>query len=352
MSFIERRGYYKALFFAVLLVVIVLGVFVSTLGAADISFITAVKILIRNIPVIGESLIRQETSSNYETIIMNIRLPRILLSAVIGMGLSVVGAAFQGMFRNPMADPYIVGVSSGAALGASLAIVFGTKFIFGTFLSVQFAAFTGAIVTVVCVYQIARVGTRVPSVTLLLAGVAVSSMASAVISVLMIFNRDQADSIIFWTMGSVSAARWEQLGYLVPVVLSGTLIIMVFSKDLNLMMAGDDTAHNLGVEIDKSKRILLMVSSLMIAFIVSSSGIIGFVGLIVPHAIRLMLGPDHRVLIPFSALGGAVFMMICDTIARTLLAPMEIPVGAITALFGAPYFIFLLNKTKKRGTSS
>lgn len=352
MSFIERRGFYRSLFFAVLFVVIVLGIFVSTLGAADISFITAVKILIRNIPVFGEALVEEETLSNYETIMMNIRLPRIILSAVIGMGLSVVGAAFQGMFKNPMADPYIVGVSSGAALGASLAIVFGGASVFGAFLSVQFAAFTGAVLTVVCVYQIARVGTRIPSVTLLLAGVAVSSMASAVISVLMIFNRDQADSIIFWTMGSVSAARWEQVGYLLPVVLAGTMIIMIFAKDLNLMMAGDDTAHNLGVEIDKAKRILLMVSSLMIAFIVSSSGIIGFVGLIVPHAVRLLLGPDHRVLIPFSALGGAVFMIICDTIARTLLAPMEIPVGAITALFGAPYFIFLLNKTKRRGTSS
>ncbi len=339
MSFIERRGFYRSLFFAVLFVVIVLGVFVSTQGAADISFITAVKILIRNIPVFGEAFVKEETLSNHETIMMNIRLPRIILSAVIGMGLSVVGAAFQGMFKNPMADPYIVGVSSGAALGASLAIVFGGASVFG------------AILTVVCVYQIARVGTRIPSVTLLLAGVAVSSMASAVISVLMIFNRDQADSIIFWTMGSVSAARWEQVGYLLPVVLTGTMIIMIFAKDLNLMMAGDDTAHNLGVEIDKTKRILLMVSSLMIAFIVSSSGIIGFVGLIVPHAVRLLLGPDHRVLIPFSALGGAVFMILCDTIARTLLAPMEIPVGAITALFGAPYFIFLLNRTKKRGTS-
>ena len=352
MSFIERRGFYRSLFFAALLAVTVLGVFVSTLGAADISFVTAVRILIRNIPVFGETLVKQEALSNYETIMMNIRLPRIILSAVIGMGLSVVGAAFQGMFKNPMADPYIVGVSSGAALGASLAIVFGGGFVFGSFLSVQFAAFAGAILTVLCVYQIARVGTRIPSVTLLLAGVAVSPMASAVISVLMIFNRDQADSIIFWTMGSVSAARWEQVGYLLPVVLAGTMIIMIFAKDLNLMMAGDDTAHNLGVEIDKSKRILLMVSSLMIAFIVSSSGIIGFVGLIVPHAVRLLLGPDHRVLIPFSALGGAVFMIICDTIARTLLAPMEIPVGAITALFGAPYFIFLLNKTKKRGTAS
>ncbi len=216
----------------------------------------------------------------------------------------------------------------------------------------QFAAFLGAIITVVCVYQIARVGTRVPSVTLLLAGVAVSSMASAVISVLMIFNRDQADTIIFWTMGSVSAARWGQVSYLLPVVIIGTLIIIIYAKDLNLMMAGDDTAHNLGVEIDRSKRVLLIVSSMMIAFIVSSSGVIGFVGLIVPHAIRLLLGPDHRVLIPFSALGGAIFMIICDTIARTILAPMEIPVGAITALFGAPYFVFLLNKTKKRGTSS
>lgn len=349
MSFFERRGFYKSLFFFLSLGIIVLGIFVSTLGAADISFVDALKILAQRLPLIGEKIIGEESLKSHITIVLNIRLPRIILSAVIGMGLSVVGAAFQGIFKNPMADPYVIGVSSGAALGASLAIVFGSRLIFGFFPSVQFVAFIGAVLTVLCVYEIAKVGSKVPTVTLLLAGVAVSAMASAAISVLMIFNKDQAESIIFWTMGSVSAARWGQIGYLLPVVLIGTLIIMAYSRDLNLMMNGDETAQSLGVEIEKTKKILLVVSSLMIAFIVSSSGIIGFVGLIVPHAVRLLLGADYRVLIPFSALGGAIFMILSDTLARTLLAPMEIPVGAITALFGAPYFIFLLNKTKRKG---
>lgn len=351
MSFIERKGFYRSLFFLFLLGLVLLGIFVSTLGAADISFIDALAILIKKVPIIGELIINEDGVKTHEIIMLNIRLPRVILSAVIGMGLSVVGAAFQGMFKNPMADPYIIGVSSGAALGASIAITLGGQGILSSFMSVQFMAFLGAIITVICVYEIAKVGTKIPSVTLLLAGVAVSAMASAMISVLMIFNRDQADSIIFWTMGSVAASRWAQIVYLLPVVSLGTLIIMFYAKDLNLMMAGDETAHNLGVEIETTKKVLLIVSSLMIAFIVSSSGIIGFVGLIVPHGVRLLLGPDHRVLIPFSALGGALFMILSDTIARTLLAPMEIPVGAITALFGAPYFIFLLRRTKVRGIS-
>lgn len=351
MSYFERRGFYRSLFFLILSGIIVLGIFVSTLGAAEISFMDALQILLRKVPVIGRKITEGEVTKSFETIIYNIRLPRIILSAVIGMGLSVVGAAFQGLFKNPMADPYVIGVSSGAALGASVAIVFGGRFILGIFPTVQVSAFIGAILTVLCVYEIAKVGGRVPAVTLLLAGVAVSAMASAMISLLMIFNRDQADSIIFWTMGSVSAARWDQVAYLFPLVSIGTMIIMFYSRDLNLMMTGEETAQNLGVEIEKTKKILLLVSSLMIAFIVSSSGIIGFVGLIVPHAVRLLLGPDHRVLIPFSALGGAVFMILSDTLARTLLAPMEIPVGAITALFGAPYFLFLLHKTKLRGTA-
>lgn len=325
-------------------------IFASTMGAADISFMDALSILMRKLPVAGE-LIREEGLKTHEVIMLNIRLPRVILSAVIGMGLSVVGAAFQGMFKNPMADPYVIGVSSGAALGASIAITIGGVFLAGPFPSVQLMAFLGAILTVVCVYEIAKVGTKIPAVTLLLAGVAISAMASAMISILMIFNRDQADSIIFWTMGSVAAARWGQILYLLPVVGMGTLIILFYARDLNLMMAGDDTAHNLGVDIEKTKKVLLVVSSLMIAFIVSSSGIIGFVGLIVPHGIRLLLGPDHRVLIPFSAIGGAVFMIVSDTLARTVLAPMEIPVGAVTALFGAPYFIYLLRRTKLRGIS-
>ena len=350
MSFIERRGFYRSLFFLLLLGLLMLMIFASTLGAADISFIDALLILMRKLPVAGD-LIQEEGLKTHEVIMLNIRLPRVILSAVIGMGLSVVGAAFQGMFKNPMADPYVIGVSSGAALGASIAITIGGAFLSGPFPSVQLMAFLGAILTVVCVYEIAKVGTKLPAVTLLLAGVAVSAMASAMISILMIFNRDQADSIIFWTMGSVAAARWGQILYLLPIVGMGTLIILFYARDLNLMMAGDDTAHNLGVDIEKTKKVLLVVSSLMIAFIVSSSGIIGFVGLIVPHGIRLILGPDHRVLIPFSALGGAVFMIVSDTLARTVLAPMEIPVGAVTALFGAPYFIYLLRRTKLRGIS-
>ncbi|WP_353893891.1 iron chelate uptake ABC transporter family permease subunit [Proteinivorax hydrogeniformans] len=348
MSFIEKIKYYKTLFFGALIVLFLLAVYVSTLGVANISFGESLKIIIERVPLLDRYFFDESIPDTYRTIIWQIRLPRIFLAGLVGMSLSVVGATFQGMFKNPMADPYVVGVSSGAALGATIAIVIGVeRTVLGLGL-INLLAFCGAGGTVLMVYNIARVGNKVPIVTLLLAGIAVSAMLSSVISVMMIFNRDKIESIVFWVMGSVAAASWQHVFTLLPVALIGTAIIFFYAKDLNLIMVGDDSAKSLGVDIEKTKKVLLVLSSIIIAFAVSVSGIIGFVGLIIPHGIRMLVGPDHRVLIPFSALGGAIFLILSDTIARIAIPPTEIPVGAVTAIFGSPYFIYLLYRTKKK----
>ncbi|MFY9178035.1 MAG: iron chelate uptake ABC transporter family permease subunit [Caldicoprobacterales bacterium] len=348
MGFIKKKRIYKyflILAFIVLAFVITIS---STMGVADISFIDSLRIMVSRIPLLGSLIDSESIRQSHYYIVSNVRLPRILLSALIGVGLSIVGSTFQSMFRNPMADPYVLGISSGASAGATIAIVFGLGGIVGGLSIITLFAFLGAILTVVIVYNIARVGTRVTSLGLILAGIAVGLFLSSMVSLLMFFNRDDIEKIVMWIMGSVSAATWNRVGILAPVVILGSVIIMAYARDLNAMSIGDETAKSLGIEVEKVKKILLTVSSLIVASCVSTSGVIGFVGLIVPHTIRLIVGSDQRAVLPFSAVTGAIFMVVCDTLARNLIPPSEIPVGAITSLFGAPFFIFMLYKNKKK----
>lgn len=347
MVYMEKKGYYKTLFYLSAALLFVLMVFSSTIGVADISFREAIRIVLSKIPLVG-GLVSSTEDSTHRLIVLNIRLPRIMLAACVGTGLSTVGAAMQGMFKNPMADPGVLGISTGAALGATLAMVTGIQKQVWAIGAVAAAAFAGALLTAFLVYGIARVGNRVPTVTLLLSGVAVSFLFSAAITIIMLFNREQIENIVLWMMGSVSAASWQQVLVIMPVVLSGVIITASFSRSLNIMSTGDDTAKSLGVEVENVKKILLAVSSVLVGACVAVSGIIGFVGLVIPHIVRLMLGSDHRVVFPFSVVGGAAFMVICDTLARSLIPPAEMPVGAITSLFGAPFFIFLLLKSKRK----
>lgn len=347
MSFEKNVNRHKILFVSGLLLLGVLVLMMSMVGVADISVVDAWKILAHKIPVIGEYISLDGIKENKINIILKLRLPRIMLAGLVGVSLSACGAAFQGMFKNPMADPYVLGVSSGAAFGATLSIVFNLSNNFLGLSAVTLMAFAGSLLTLILVYSIAKVGNRVPIVTLLLSGISVSYLLSSVISLMMLFNRTQVEKIVFWLMGSLSAANLTQVKLLLPFALLGTVIIFVFARDLNIMLTGEETAKALGIEVEKVKKILLLVTSLMVGATVSVSGIIGFVGLIVPHTVRLLLGPDNRVLIPFSAIAGAVFLIISDTVARTAIPPTEIPVGAITSVFGAPYFIYLLAKSKK-----
>ena len=348
MGFIKKKRTYKyflVLAFIILAFVIIIS---STMGVADISFTDSLRIMVSRIPLLGSFIDSDNMRQSHYYIVLNVRLPRILLSALIGVGLSVVGSTFQSMFRNPMADPYILGISSGASAGATIAIVLGFGGIIGGLSIITLFAFIGALLTVMFVYNIARTGNRVTTLALVLAGVAVGLFLSSVVSLLMFFNRDDIEKIVMWTMGSVSSATWNKVGILTPVVIAGSMIIMAYARDLNAMSIGDETAKSLGIEVERVNKILLLVSSLIVASCVSTSGVIGFVGLIVPHTIRLIVGSDQRDVLPFSAVSGAIFMVICDTLARNLIPPSEIPVGAITSLFGAPFFIFLLYKNKKK----
>ncbi|NMB32612.1 MAG: iron chelate uptake ABC transporter family permease subunit, partial [Clostridium sp.] len=318
----------------------------TTIGAADISFLDALRIILKKIPLIRKFVGQDVVNDIYGVIVLNIRLPRIVAAAVIGMGLSVVGAAYQGMFGNPMADPYILGVSSGAALGASIAIIFASNKSVGGFSLVTLSAFVFALLTVFVVFSIAKSGSMVSNTHLLLAGVAVSFFATSLISVMMIFNKERIEKITFWMMGSTAYTTWKQVMLLLPVVVLGTVTISFFARDLNIISAGEKEAKSLGVEVGKVKRILLVICSIIVASCVAVSGIIGFVGLIIPHTIRLIMGFDNRVVLPFSAAAGAIFLVLCDTIAR---APTsEIPVGVLTAIFGAPYFISVLLRSKRK----
>ncbi len=277
-------------------------------------------------------------------IFLQLRLPRVVMSALVGAVLSVCGAAYQSIFRNPLTDPYVLGVSSGASLGAAVAILLGLEaFLWG----VGGMALAAALATVVLIYRIASIGNRMHTTTLLLTGVCLTLLISALISFLMVLNQEKMDAIIFWTMGSFGSSGWMDVWLMAPVAVVGIGVVLWHSRDLNLLLAGSEAARSMGVEVERVKRILLLATTLMVAFAVSSCGVIGFVGLIVPHAVRLVAGPDNRRLVPYSMLCGALFVLVCDTLARTLLRPSELPVGSLTSMVGAPLFIYLLYKNKR-----
>ncbi|SHE36169.1 iron complex transport system permease protein [Thermoanaerobacter uzonensis DSM 18761] len=283
-------------------------------------------------------------SETSRTIILNLRLPRVVESAVVGMGLSVVGAFFQGLLRNPMADPYVMGISSGAAFGATIAIILGLG-IFG----LSFMAFITSLMTVFFVYTISKTGTRVSMTTMLLAGIAISAFMSAIISLMMLLKHDEFSRIVFWTMGGFSLINWNGVVFSTPVILIGSFVMYVFSRDVNAILTGEEVAEHLGVNTELVKKVILVTGSLVTATAVSVGGIIGFVGLVVPHISRLIVGPDNRILVPFSAISGAIFLTFADLSARVILKPMEIPIGIITAAFGGPFFLYLLIKSKQKG---
>jgi len=278
-------------------------------------------------------------------IIKEIRLPRVIMCVLTGAGLSVCGAAYQAIFRNPLSDPYTLGISSGASFGAALAIVLGLdSFLFG----IGGFAFLFALLTVWVIIRIASVGNRLHITTLLLAGISINFLMSALISILMVMNQKSMDKIIFWTMGSLSGSKFSDIWVVLTFVLLGIIIIRVYARELNALLTGNDSARSLGVNVERTKKLVLFFSTLMIGVIVSYCGVIGFVGLIVPHIIRLLVGSDNRRIIPYSVFGGMIFMLLADILSRTLIAPSELPIGSITAVVGAPFFIYLLYNAKKK----
>lgn len=282
-------------------------------------------------------------------IVREVRLPRVVTAATVGAALALAGVVFQGLLRNPLADPYVIGTAAGAALGATVALLLPAASLFAVrgFTLVPPAAFLGALGAVLLVYQLSRVGPRTPIVTLLLAGFALSSILTAGVAFLWLTSDVTLRRAMFWTLGGLSSSGWRQLMVVVPLVTGAALVARYYTGDLNALLLGDEAAAHIGVEVERRKIFLLAVGSLLTAAAVSISGLIGFVGLVIPHVARLLLGPDHRTLLPASALVGAGFLVAVDVLARTVMAPQEIPVGIVTALIGAPFFLYLLRKTKR-----
>ena len=334
------------IFIGLLFIMVIVMVWASVVGAADISVIDSFKIIASHIPYIGKNIDLGDISKSHITIISNIRLPRILLAFVVGYALSVSGATLQGLLKNPMADPFIIGTSSGAALGAAIAILFKLDKVFLGMGYISIFAFIGALLSTLIVYNLARIKSKVPVSTLLLAGVAVGQFFTAIMSFIMVIASDELANIVFWTMGSFSSRGWNHVKIATFPIIIGSIILYIFAKDLNLLLLGEDTAPNIGVEVERTKKIILITTALITAFAVSVSGIIGFVGLIIPHITRMLISPDHRILLPASGLIGGIFLIIVDTFARTIIAPTEVPVGVITAMAGGPFFIYLLRKRK------
>ena len=283
-----------------------------------------------------------------QLVIEQIRLPRIVVGALVGMALGVAGATMQGLFRNPMADPGIIGVSAGGAVGAVVAIATGMAGLF--FLALPAFAFVGAVAATFLVYGIAAVGGRFSMATLLLAGVAVNAFLGAIVSAIIIMLPDNAAlrEILFWLAGGLDSRSWEHVRISAPMIVGGTAVILLMARDLNLLTLGDDEARSMGVRVGFTRVTLLAASALATGAAVAVSGTIAFVGLVTPHILRLMLGPDHRVLIPMSAAGGAVFVIVADTVARTIIQPAEFRVGVLTAFVGAPFFVFLLIRNNRQ----
>ena len=328
-----------------LLVGIILVLVAAALGPYNIPLSHTVDILLERFGL------GQATAPETEKVIIaSIRLPRIALALIAGAALGVAGAVMQGLFRNPMADPGIIGVSAGGALGAIVAISTGAQAAFA--LALPAMSFAGAGGTLLLVYTVASVGGRFSMSALLLSGVAVGAFIAAIISAIILFteNLEAQRDMLFWLAGGLDASRWEDVRLSMPFILFGVAVAVFLSRDLNLLMVSEDEARSLGVRVGLTRNTLLAVASLITGTAVAFTGTIAFVGLIVPHALRLVTGADHRVLIPLSALGGGVFMLAADTLARLVIAPAEVSVGIITALTGAPFFLVLLSRNKARAS--
>ncbi len=290
-----------------------------------------------------------QTVTQAAVIILTLRLPRTALVLLTGAALGGSGAAYQGLFRNPLADPYLIGVASGAGLGAVLAMSIKWPYSFWGLLAIPAAAFAGALGTVFLVYFLARLGKTVPTTNLILAGVAFSSFATALTSFLMLRSTGELRRAIAWLLGGASQAGWEPVLAILPFLLFGLGGLLMAGHALNLLQFGDDQAQQMGLPVTRARTLILLAASLATAAAVAFSGIIGFIGLIVPHVMRLWFGADYRRLLPLSLIGGAAALLLADVLARAVMAPQELPVGIVTALVGAPFFLWVLRRAKNQG---
>ena len=341
LSLKAKLGIWVSTLSALLLLVVVIS---ASQGPVDLPFVDVLAILLADLGLdVGA-----DYTQRGETVVNQIRLPRIITAGLAGMALATAGTTLQGLFRNPMADPGIIGVSSGGALAGVIVIVSGAAA--AHVLVTPAAAFGGAVLAAFVVYGIGSIGGRFTLGILILAGVALSSFLSAVITFILLSTQDvdAVRQVLFWLTGGLDSRLWLHVKIVIGPVLGGLVVVYAFARALNLMLLGEEGAQALGIRVHRVRQILLVVASLVTGVAVAVSGIIGFVGLIVPHTMRLVVGPDHRILLPVSALGGAIFLIVADTIARTIISPAELRVGIITAFVGAPFFIFLLVRNRRR----
>ncbi len=326
---LQRTAAVLASLIALLVIISIVGL---SVGSVSISFPDVVRSFFNSASVDEANRI----------IILDIRLPRLLLAMLVGAGLSVAGVVFQALLRNPLAEPYILGISSGGTVGAILAIGFSLGF--GVF-TTPLASFIGSALVMLLVYTIAHRHGQLDTNTLLLSGVMIGAFFNAaVLLIIAVFNQELRNAFL-WLMGNLSSANMESLAVVSPFFLLASGVLLLQSKNYNLISTGDETALQLGVDVTKIKRLSYLLASLITGLVVSMSGVIGFVGLIIPHICRMLFGPDHRLLMPASMLLGASFMIVADVLSRVILAPTEIPVGAVTAAIGAPVFVYLLKRT-------
>ncbi len=357
-TFFRRTSRWKLivlLLVAALIIIVIVSLNFGSELRTPISFSDILAILGKRIPFLGDYIDLSSITPQQENIILIYRLPRVIAGVIIGAALAAAGVLYQGVFKNPMAESYVLGVSAGAAVGASIAILSGISFAFFGLGLLQVAAFVGALLAMFLVYNISRVGSRVPVETLLLNGIAVNFFGFAIVGLLEILAGNELANIVGWLIGGYSNVPWQSIWSVLPIIVLGIVASYFFARDLNVLSMGEETAHHLGVNVERSKQILLVLASLTTAAAVSISGLIGFVGLMIPHLTRLLIGPDHRILLPTSTVVGAIYLVICDDIARVIQTPFlstgEFPVGIITMLFGGPFFIFLLRR-KKGGYAS
>ena len=332
----RRSAWPLGLAIVVLLAAVLLG---AAVGPAGIPLDAVLRIIVARVSGadLASGLPRQ-----WQDIVWEIRLPRVILAGLVGASLALAGATYQAVFRNPLADPYLIGVAAGAGFGAAIAVVAGWDFSFYQMSPLTIMTFAGALTAAGVSYLLARVGRTVPVTTLLLAGVAIGSLASSATSYLIISSGDKGLAIYSWILGGFNDSSWQRLWLLVPYLLPAAVLLLAHGRILNVMQLDEEQAQQLGVNVERVKLLLIGLATLVTAAAVSVAGVIGFVGLIVPHFVRLLWGPDHRQLLPLSMVVGAAFLILADVPARTIDAPSEIPVGIVTAFCGTPFFLYLL----------
>jgi iron complex transport system permease protein len=314
------------------------------IGAVDIPLWSLVRILASRLGI----PVRANWPNSHAVILFSLRLPHTALIFLAGAALAGSGAAYQGLFRNPLADPYLIGVASGAGLGAvAMMAIPRPAGLLGLY-AVPAAAFVGALLTVGIVYTLAYTGNATPNTTLILAGVAVGSFASALTSFLMLQSQGELRRALAWLLGGATTSGWNPVWVVLPYILVGLGLLLTCGHALNVLQFGEDQAQQLGLVVQRSRVLVIVAASLSTAAAIAFAGIIGFIGLIVPHLVRILWGPDYRRLIPLSILGGATTLLLADVLARRLFAPQELPVGIITALVGAPFFLWILRKSQAR----